>query len=152
MGLDMYLTKKTYVGAEFDFREVKGTIDITIKGVSLPIEFKRVTYIYEEVAYWRKANAIHNWFVQNCQDGIDECQETYVPMEKLEKLLDVCKQVQKNHELAPSLLPTTKGFFFGGTEYDKWYFDDIKYTIKVIKRVLKEQKISQQSIYYSSSW
>ena len=28
----------------------------------------------EEVAYWRKFNALHNWFVQNCQDGVDECQ------------------------------------------------------------------------------
>ena len=26
------------------------------------------------VAYWRKANAIHSWFVENCQDGVDECQ------------------------------------------------------------------------------
>ena len=29
--------------------------------------------IIEQVGYWRKANQIHNWFVENVQDGEDDC-------------------------------------------------------------------------------
>ena len=43
-----------------------------------------------EVAYWRKANAIHRWFVNNVQDGIDECQETIVTRNQLFTLLQIC--------------------------------------------------------------
>ena len=28
---------------------------------------------HEEVGYWRKANAIHGWFVRNVQNGKDDC-------------------------------------------------------------------------------
>ena len=27
------------------------------------------------IAYWRKANAIHGWFVAECADGVDESQQ-----------------------------------------------------------------------------
>ena len=147
----MYLTKKTFVGAEYEHRNVKGTVEITVDGEPLPITFNRISEITENVVYWRKANAIHKWFVDNCQDGIDECQDTYVEKESLEELLDLCKQVKKDNKLAPTLLPATSGFFFGGTDYDEWYFDAINHTIKAISALLAED-ISQASIYYHSSW
>lgn len=28
---------------------------------------------FKEIAYWRKANAIHRWFVDNVQNGTDDC-------------------------------------------------------------------------------
>ena len=45
------------------------------------------------VAYWRKANAIHQWFVDNVQDGVDDCRNAYVPREKLIELRDLCQEV-----------------------------------------------------------
>lgn len=94
MGLDMYLSRKKYVGANYEFRNVKGTIDITIDGKKLPIDFNKVSQIEEAVGYWRKANAIHNWFVNNVQDGNDNCREYWVSVEKLQELLDLCKKVK----------------------------------------------------------
>ena len=44
--------------------------------------------------YWRKANQIHKWFVDHCQDGIDDCREAYVSDEQLEELLNLCKKVK----------------------------------------------------------
>ena len=32
-----------------------------------------------QVGYWRKVNAIHNWFIENLTDGEDNCQPIYVP-------------------------------------------------------------------------
>lgn len=48
---------------------------------------------FDEVAYWRKANQIHNWFVKNVQDGNDDCGEYEVSRQKLQELLSICRDV-----------------------------------------------------------
>ena len=152
MGLDMYLTRKTYIGAQYEHRNVKGTIDITINGKQIPINFNRVCYVEEDVGYWRKANAIHKWFVDNVQNGVDDCKDYYVPKEKLEELLDICKKVKENHELAKELLPTTNGFFFGSIDYDEYYFEDIENTIKIIEDTFSDYDKLLHEYFYHSSW
>lgn len=109
--------------------------------------------ITEEVGYWRKANQIHNWFVENIQDGVDDCDfHREVTKEDLEELLDVCHEVLCNHDLAEARLPSTSGFFFGSTEYDEYYFDDIEKTIDIITKVLETTDFETQMLYYCSSW
>jgi hypothetical protein len=75
MGLDMYLTKKTYIGAEYQHRKVAGTVSITINDKPVNIQFNRISEISERVGCWRKANHIHRWFVENVQGGEDDCDE-----------------------------------------------------------------------------
>lgn len=129
-----------------------------------------------EVGYWRKANQIHKWFVDNCQDGKDECQDSYVSREDLEKLRNTCKKVLKilseqkmvktkfkdkhnqdhdepiyqDTEEIEKILSTSGGFFFGGTEYDEYYKSDIENTIKIINKCLKLPE--EWSFEYHSSW
>lgn len=96
-------------------------------------------------AYWRKANAIHNFFVSICQDGNDDQREAYVTFEVLKDLMERCdailKTVEKdddnnvvgiNEELCEDTLPTKSGFFFGDTSYDEWYVGDLEYTSKLL--------------------
>jgi hypothetical protein len=149
MGLDMYLNKKVYVGAEYEHRNVKGKIEITSNGEPINVDFKKVSEIIERVAYWRKANHIHAWFVKNCQKGVDDCRETYVPQEKLKDLLDVCEKIKKDEKLAGELLPPQEGFFFGTTQIDEWYMADIDYTIKELKKAIEDKDCE---FYYRSSW
>lgn len=52
-----------------------------------------------EVGYWRKANQIHNWFVNNVQDGVDDCDYYEVSENKLIELLEKCKEVINNSKL-----------------------------------------------------
>jgi len=80
MGLDMYLKKRTYVGANYDHNNVKGSIYLTVgkNCKELPIQLNRVSYIEENVGYWRKANHIHAWFVENVQNGVDDCKGNYI--------------------------------------------------------------------------
>ena len=109
-----------------------------------------------QVAYWRKANAVHKWFVDNCADGVDECQEIDVPIEKLEHLVAICSEVLSDHDKAPKLLPTADGFFFGDTEYDDWYFSDLEATVKMLDPIIEfiREKPSPTSwdIIYQASW
>lgn len=151
MGLDMFLNKKWYVGAEFEHRNVTGKISIKVGDNKLKIDFSNVSEIVERAGYWRKANQIHKWFVTNVQDGNDDCGRYYVSKENMEKLLDSCKKVKENHQLAPELLPTESGFFFGSTEYGEYYYEDIDTTIEILENALKEIN-PEVSFEYHSSW
>ena len=98
---------------------------------------------------WRKSNQIHKWFVDNVQYGNDDCNRYEVSKEQLQELQNLCKKVLNNHELAKELLPTQSGFFFGPTEYDEFYFQDLEYTIKEIDKLLK---LDYHWYEYFSSW
>lgn len=150
MGLDMFLTKKIYIGANYEHRKVTGAIDIAVDGEKVPINFNKVIYIEENVGYWRKANAIHSWFVENVQDGVDNCGSYYVSHDKLKELLDTVNEVLENFHLAENILPTTHGFFFGTTEYDNWYLQDLQNTKEILEEILKEQDGAK--FYYQSNW
>lgn len=152
MGLDMYLKRKHYV-KNWDHTADEHRYLITVRKGGKDdrtINTDKISDIIEEVGYWRKANAIHNWFVQNVQSGLDECQESYVEKNDILELLDICEKVRDDHTLAPDLLPVTSGFFFGSTEYDEWYFSDIDDTIKILEEVLAMEGYGE--LYYRSSW
>ena len=108
----MYLKKKIYIGANYKHRNVKGEISITIYGKPVNINFGKVSYIEEQAAYWRKANAIHKWFVDNCQNGVDDCEEYSVGIEDLRKLLNKCEKVIKLSVLIKDSIPA-------GTRYSE---------------------------------
>ena len=157
MGLDMFLTKKKYIGGNYEHNKIHGIIDIYKGEKRIPIDLKKTTYIEESVGYWRKANAIHKWFVDNVQGGNDDCRDYYVHLEQLKELLEICKKIDKNHNLASELLPTTIGFFFGSTDYDDWYYENIKETIKILEKAIKEEEEYRKlnfygEFYYTSSW
>ena len=151
MGLDMYLKAKRYLSKHRpeDNDLIKEIEIIAPAGTLQPVE---LTY---QAAYWRKANAIHAWFVKNVQNGEDDCKTYYVSTEDLENLLEVCKQVNQsqNEILAAKLLPTANGFFFGSTEYDEAYWHDIAFTIKQLEIALEEASKSDHIYFeYYASW
>jgi len=102
--------------------------------------------------YWRKANAIHQWFVDNCGKGIDECQRIYVQRKDLEDLRDLVKDVLIHRDKAQVALPPQSGFFFGSTEIDEWYWEDMEYTAKELDRVLMNTFEQDVDFFYQASW
>jgi hypothetical protein len=147
MGLDMYLIGKKFIPSYDD--EGK-TLSNQIREHLKLDENYPVFEVSVEIGYWRKANAIHRWFVQNIQEGEDDCRSYEVSREELSYLRDICTRVLANHELAEELLPTSSGFFFGELEYDDWYFQGIENTLIFIDRALKLSP--EWNIEYLSSW
>ena len=155
MGLDMYLTKRTYV------KNWRHKDDVHYVSVKLndkerkDIKPERVSEIVEDVMYWRKANHIHNWFVVNCQGGVDECQESVVTVEQLKELSALCKKVVDDKN--PNLMQTVQGFFFGSQDYDQYYYDECSTTHEVIENLLKEVDDNPEgtfpaTFHYQASW
>lgn len=152
MGLDMYLTRETYI-KNWDHigPDKQWTVEVTrADGFRLPLVCPRE--IVEEVGYWRKANAIHAWFVREVQEGKDECQKAYVAQEDLVKLFEAAKNALDNPTTAGVVLPPQGGFFFGSTDLDEWYFEDLKDTLRIIGGVLETTDFSLSTINYQSSW
>jgi len=155
MGLDMYLYAEKHISG-YGFREenereqyksVVNAVEATaISDLNSPSADITVTSMY-----WRKANAIHDWFVKNVQGGNDNCERYWVSRDKLRELRDLCVKVVQNRDLAHKLLPTSEGFFFGGTEYDSYYFDSLKETASRIT-ILLNTAPETWSFYYQSSW
>jgi hypothetical protein len=147
MGLDMYLTAKRYIYTFGDDDKALRDVLEQLKVNDMPI--KELSY---EAGYWRKANQIHKWFVDNVQGGVDNCGEYLVDMKALERLLELVNEVLQDRDKADRLLPTTNGFFFGDISYDESYFDDLINTKAIIENVLSIVELRKYDIYYSSSW
>lgn len=176
----MYLSKKTYV-KNWSHMSPEELHEITVKknGQEVStIKKERISSIEESVAYWCKANHIHQWFVDNVQDGDDNCREHYVDEDQLRELVDACKTVKESlmnspkktikveigwqngeklyddvevfedTSVAEELLPTQPGFFYGSVEYGEWYLTSLDDTIAQLEPLLEEGG----EFYYNSSW
>ena len=162
MGLDMYLSANKYVGAwSHSSDEDKETYRKIVNLLGLKdckCEESPHLTVSINVGYWRKANSIHNWFVQHCQNGVDECQEAHVTRDQLKELKELCEKVlshQNKDDAAKAvdeLLPPCGGFFFGTTEVTEWYWGDLENTVDIIQRLLDEPKLEGATFTYQSSW
>lgn len=159
MGLDMYLEARRFIsgyshsGMEENemFRQIVDAVGMT------DVQDERFATVSVNVAYWRKANAIHEWFVKNVQDGEDDCKTYFVSREKLVELEELCRRVVESGEpeVAAKLLPTASGFFFGGTDYDEYYFEQVDWTAKRLAELLTKLPdggLHGVDFYYNSSW
>lgn len=157
MGLDQYLEARRFVSgyphSKDDERELFTTITEAV-GMDGKHD-ERFATVSVNVAYWRKANQIHNWFVREVQGGEDDCKTYYVSREKLLELENLCRQVAESGEpeLAAELLPTGSGFFFGSTDYDEYYFEEVSQTAKRLAELAGlPDGMNGFDFYYNSSW
>ena len=149
MGLDMYLKARRYV-SEYDEGDRELSMEVKQKFPELRDE--TIQGIDIRVGYWRKANAIHRWFVEHVQEGKDDCGDYWCSVDHLKDLKAVCERVIAFRHLAVEQLPTTEGFFFGSTDYDDFYFNDLEYTVKVMDRAIELAESGKWDIEYHSSW
>ena len=158
MGLDQYLWKSKRIDVydfkkdEFMAKNIKVKVDVEfadgeVKTKEYVLENPQHDgHIYFPVAYWRKANEIHKWFV-DLNDGVDDCKQIHINGSQILSLLDICKQILADHSKAKELLPTQSGFFFGSTDYDEWYYEDLEKTVKMLGDTKEEDEF-----IYQASW
>jgi hypothetical protein len=148
MGLDMYLNKNYYITEQENDSEMRQSLGNEF------VKTKKVKQIICEGIYWRKSNYIHKWFVDNVQEGKDDCKKYEVTVEQLKELYRLVSKTIKDKN--PELLPSQSGFFFGSTEYDDYYWKDLKRTKKELKALLDECKMHKDDwtfwLTYQASW
>ncbi len=146
MGLDMYLSAKRYLWSfnEHD-QALANKIDEMIGGASLG----HTNEVRKEAFYWRKAWAIHHWFVINAQEGDDNCGEYFVSRDLLRNLLDTLKKVDENPSIAEDILPLQAD----DNDGKEWELEQIRRTIPALEKLITDEDIKENwDFYYSSSW
>ena len=165
MGLDMYLSARKYIN-KIDWKLVDVNVDLPYSSAILPqyrdvVSAAGLDHVQKDnevygasvsvnCAYWRKSNQIHKWFVDNVQDGEDDCGEYYVSHDRIRQLLTACRQALFHKD--PNYLPPQSGFFFGNTDINEYYWEDIKDTIKQLSKLTDLHDFEELSFYYQSSW
>ena len=155
MGLDMYLTTRLYCSGQTDNDKLNKIQEILKEDFSNDKDAIDSIDIDITIGYWRKANHIHQWFVDNVQNGEDDCETNLVTRDDLRKLRAACVEALL-HKTEPDefvlslVLPPVSGFFFRSTDYDDYYFETCEKTIKIIDTCLALP--DKYSFYYHSSW
>lgn len=101
--------------------------------------------------WYRKVNWLRNWVIENTSLEHDSNTESVeLGREKLRELIQTCDYVLKHKEQAPEKLETLSGFFFGDTEYDEWYFEEVKQVRDDMEELLNDENL--ESFDYWDWW
>ena len=163
MGLDMYFYARKTTYKSFS----KWGNPERANEVNYPEDLKTFSdYIYDrnfksvqietryQIGYFRKFNALHSYIVKTFADGIDNCQDIILYKEDVEQIKKVLDDVLEanTEEKAKELLPTQSGFFFGGTDYDEFYFEDVKVAADLMQNLLDNFDFEKYQLIYEASW
>lgn len=153
MGLDMYLylRKNDYhsgVRWKPEEERKKAKYPRELKTFELSISERNFTSVSTktdyQIGYWRKSYEIHDWIIQRCGKGIDECQEIYISEENLQYLLDYC-----NTKIANLSLQKSK------SESEEIACEEFVYTKELLEKTLnflETDKGSDYQVIYRASW
>ena len=154
MGLDMYLEVDAFVyGDNKAYASIVAAADLGV----IAGDRQQLATVSITAAYWRKANAIHAWFVREVQDGQDKCQRSHVDASQLVDLLALTKRAISLYHAGDKeelllLLPPVAGFFFGSTDIGEMYLDDLKSTEEMLTRITTAPSFDQYDYFYRASW
>lgn len=91
-----------------------------------------------EIAYWRKNNALHGWVSDQYPDSENNCENLLLTKQML-------LQLQKDIEIG---LKPTEGFFFGSQRYYPEHQEQDRVFVKEALELIEEG----YNIYYLAWW
>ena len=107
--------------------------------------------VFEYVGYWRKAYVIHDWFVENVQDGEDDYEVHAVSKEQLEELRTICKDILSGKTRPEDTLPDYHGLTPNYQEYGEDYMYALQTTVEILDKLFAQTNWETQTIFYQGS-
>lgn len=102
-----------------------------------------------KVGYFRKFNALFSWIHRHVE-AIENCEYILVSKDHFTQLQSTLNEL--NTANCSIHFPTQFGFFFGSTEYDEWYWQDISELKIFVDKILSEFDFDQEEIYFWAWW
>ena len=167
MGLDMHLLKESIrgVNSRFVSEMVGGGVHTQGSGLRVSGEFAniadidtdRVYSIMEEVGRWRNAYFLHEWIVNNANDGFDAGDRFRISFEVVKKLRDTILSVT-NGDVKPEDVLPLPGYEveLEGRTYDDQYYELLRYTFAITDEIVSRGDGSTNDVafdyYYHANW
>lgn len=151
MGLDQYITirHKSTNSAYEKWKNYWNLSEKERENVRAPKEPSKDLI----VGYFRKHHSIHKWFVNNIQNGNDDCGRYKISVKDIETLKELCEEIMTH---VTKEKPEPK-FYMGinGQIEEVWQYD--KYTVdedgkKIIDEKLPSHHQSWEGINYSDDY
>lgn len=139
--------KGKYFAYDFELKALQGAT--TLKEVRE--WYKGVDWKYfskPDAAYFRKVNSIYAYFSPRLVDEM-----CVVKKEDILDIMSKATEILKEHdeETSKELLPTQSGFFFGSTDYDEWYYEDMVNILREFGKLLKDWR-DDDIVFVYMSW
>ena len=99
MGLDIYLSKKTFIGAMFDSRGISGSISLFKRGKKIPVRLERLTYVIEDIYHGSKTHWLHHWLDLELPETLENAEDQEISEDLMDRLHRACIEVLRHrHE------------------------------------------------------
>ena len=93
MGLDIYISKKTFIGAMFHASGVNGIISLTKRGKQIPIKLRRVAYVIEDIYHGNKTYWLHDWLNRELPEELMNAKKCEISEDVMDCLHRVCVEI-----------------------------------------------------------
>jgi len=114
-------------------------------GSDYPFPYEEIEMLWEG----RKENHIHA-FVERVTGELKGWDYRRLEKSNFENLILALQTVIADHSMAPTVLPTSSGFFFGSTDYDEWYFSDLERELTAFQGIVDNW--DDTKVYYYWCW
>ena len=96
MGLDIYLSKKTFIGAKYKSQAITGSISLFKRGKKIPVSLQRLTYVIEDIFHGSKTHWLHNWLDIELPENLENAEDHEISEDLMDRLHRACIEVLRH--------------------------------------------------------
>lgn len=154
MGLDIYLSKKTFIGAMFDSTRITGIICLYKHGKQIPIQFGRVSYVTEDIYHGHKLYWLLEWLNRELPELLLNGEEREIDNALMDRLHQACKEVLAHRDM-PDFREVCKEKLHCDLKPDiseeelEFFLDELK---ELVRATDPSEKTDDAAFVVSASW
>ena len=93
MGLDIYLSKKTFIGAKYKSQAITGSISLFKRGKKIPVKLERLAYVIEDIYHGSKTHWLHHWLEMELPEVFGNTEDQEISKGLMDRLHQACVDV-----------------------------------------------------------
>ena len=98
MGLDIYLSKKIFIGAMYISRGITGSVSLFSRGKKIPVRLERLAYVIEDIYHGRKTHWLHHWLDIELPECLGNAEDQEISEDLLDRLHQACIEVLEHRD------------------------------------------------------
>ena len=153
MGLDLYISKKIFIGAMYESCGITGEIRLFKHGKEIPVVLENVSYVIEQIYHGHKTWWLLEWLNKELPGGLTgDCEEHQISREELIRLYRACAEVLR-HKGEQDFNAVCKAYLGCQQGIDQESLELFLQDIKALKDALEDAALDEDVTFtVSASW